>query len=194
MDFPKIVKKVESCAAYATHKKTHPHIFLAHIFYLDDPANKDSCQAGYYDSAHQRMTTFVVSGDTIETIPDQEVLQDPETPIQPLDITHVAHDEHAILTAAQEVITLHHPKAFPIKRFFIIQNSNLGEIYNVSYLTQTFSSVNIKLAIRDLSVLKHSESQLMNFDKGEQTLKDRAQKHLSRPEADIKRFSRDTGK
>ncbi len=186
MDFKKIVSDLERSPQWKVWRKSDKDAFLAHIFVMNDEANQDACQVGYYDEKKARMVTFVISMEGgIQTIPDQEVLQDPQTPILPLDISKVDHIDTAVWKKCDEFRVLEYPKSFPLKSFFIVQNTHLGQVYNVSYLTMAYTALNIKLSTVDLAVITHSEQQLMRFDKGEDDLKAAAAKKKAQAKKDV---------
>ncbi|MEK6874397.1 MAG: hypothetical protein AABX52_01460 [Nanoarchaeota archaeon] len=160
MQFQKLVNRLKRSPEYKNYHSSHPKGFLAHIFVQNEGINNSMYQLGYYDPASLRMTTFII-GDDIQSINDQEILADPETQITPLLIKDVKADQEEIYTKAEEIREKMYPQSVPIKQFFIIQNSLLGPIFNITYLTQRFSTINIKISTTDLNVLKHNEQELM---------------------------------
>ncbi|MBI4148397.1 hypothetical protein HY490_03845 [Candidatus Woesearchaeota archaeon] len=128
----------------------HPSAFLAHVFIQDQ-----TIQAGYYDASAERMTTFVVSGDRVDRIEDQEVLKTDGT-ILPLDIDRVTLQPPGARKVFSDTLKQHYPKEQPTQTFIILQQSTDGPYYNITALTASIKTINIKISATDGTVLKHS--------------------------------------
>ena len=163
MEFADVLKAVEQCAEHGEWRKTHAKAFLAHAFVMLDEANKNTWQVGYFDDATSTMSTFVTDGKKIDVIPDQEVLK-AEQQILPLNADEVKLPVAEALTLAQKAKMQHYPQEMPAKTFFIIQNiAAHGQVFNVTYFTVSFKTINIKLSTTDGKVVHHSMQALAAF-------------------------------
>ena len=109
------------------------------------------------------MTTFVLESQNISVIPDQEVLKAQQRilPLNPEDVILRVADA---LSIAQKTKTENYPQELPAKTFFIIQNlEEHGAVFNITYFTASFKTINIKLSTKDGAVLHHTMQALAAF-------------------------------
>ncbi|MFQ5620890.1 MAG: hypothetical protein ACE5FT_03530 [Candidatus Nanoarchaeia archaeon] len=162
MEFQDIVKQTENTSEFNAWRATHPEDFLAHIFVMLDEANKGIYQIGYFSQKNDRVSTFIVGKGQVQVAPDQEVAHVPGTTIAPLDITQVKASTEDITEAATNVLKEHYEKAPILKSFFIIQHLGGHQVYNFTYLTQDFQTINIRLDM-DLKLLSNDVNKLADF-------------------------------
>ena len=67
------IKTLESSKEFKDFKSKNKESFLTHVFYMLDEANKDCVQIGYYNPKRDRITTFIVEGESITRNPEAEV-------------------------------------------------------------------------------------------------------------------------
>jgi len=159
-----ILKRVDESAEYKQWRKEHADAFLAHAFVMVDEENKDVWQIGYFDEKEDKLTTFVVEPNKISVIHGQEVLKEADK-IKPLEVPDIKISVEEALAKAEEARKEHYPREMILKKFFIIQHTTNGSIFNVTYFTQSFGNINIKISTIDGKILKHSFSKLADFMK-----------------------------
>jgi hypothetical protein len=163
MELKDILKKLESSDEFASWKTHHKNAFLAHAFVMLDDANKNTWQIGYFDEEQSLMSTFVVSAQKIDLIPDQEVLKADQRilPLNPDDVKIPLGDA---LAAAQKAKLEHYPREHIAKSFFIIQNIEAhGPVFNITYFTAAFKTINVKILSKNGAVAHHSLQALAAF-------------------------------
>lgn len=161
MELNEILQKLQESSEFKEWKQKHPDAFLAHAFVMMDETNKNVWQLGYYNKEKNTMTTFVVN-DEIKVIPDQEILQS-DTEIKPLNASNVKLTVKEALNKAEEVKKEHYPKELTAKTFFIIQHMNNEDVFNITFFTMAFKTINIKLSVLDGKVITHSIQVLAKF-------------------------------
>ncbi len=163
MELQNVLESLEKTQEYQAWRTTHEQAFLAHAFVMLDEPNKNTWQVGYFDEAKNLMSTFVVQGTTIELIPDQEVLK-AEQHILALDPAAVQLPVAEALAIAQKTKMEHYPREMPAKTFFIIQNIEAhGTVFNITYFTVSFKTINVKISTRNGEVVHHSMQALAAF-------------------------------
>ena len=163
MEIMEAVAKLEKSNEFKEWQKSHEKAYLAHVFVMLDEPNKGILQIGYFDSEKNLMSTFVVSDKKIEIIPDQEVLK-ANTEIEKLKPEDVKLSVADALAAAQKAKLEHYPQEMPAKTFFIIQNlKEHGAVFNITFFTHSFKTINIKLSSKDGKVLHHTCETLAAF-------------------------------
>jgi len=149
MELKEVLSGVEKSGEFAGWKKGHPKAYLAHAFLMMDEANRDTWQVGYYDADKSLMSTFVVSSGKIEIIPDQEVFKAHQKILE-------LKPEDVKLSVAEAMEKAEKERAekfrneMPAKTFFIIQDlEEHGPVFNITYFTHSFKTINIKLSTKD---------------------------------------------
>ena len=162
MEFESIIKKIESMNEFKEWKDKHKHYYLAHAFVMLDEPNKGIWQVGYYDNKTNKVATVILEGDKISFVPDQEILQASQqiTELKPEDVKLTVDNA---LEAAKACIKENYPKELLLKSFFIIQHLPEGTVFNVTFLTRSFGTINIKISTIDGKIFKHSMGRLANF-------------------------------
>ncbi len=163
MELKDILSKIEKSKEYSDWKKEHPKSYLAHAFVMMDEANKNTWQIGYFDAEKNLMSTFVVSSEKIEVIPDQEVLKS-EHKIKQLEPEKIKLSIKEALDTAEKYRKEHYSKELVAKSFFIIQVvESHGQVFNITFFTTAFKTINIKISTIDGKVLHHSCETLAAF-------------------------------
>jgi len=161
MDFHEVLAKLTNHTIFKDWNKGHKESFLAHGFMMLDEENKDIWQIGFYNPESSKMTTFIV-GKTIEHTAEQEVLES-GAPIEKLPVEEVKVLPEKALALAKDLLKKEFAKEIPIKEFFIIQHIDKQTMFNITYFTQSFKTVNIKIDARSGEVVSKNIQALMDF-------------------------------
>lgn len=163
MEFKEVVLFVENSSEFKEWRKSNSD-FLAHAFVLLDEANKGIWQIGYFNEKEKKATTFIFENGVISLVPPQEILESGEK-ILPLEVNEVKITADEAVRIANEFRKINYPREMIAKTFFIIQKTDLGAMYNISFFSASFNVVNVKISAIDGKVLKHDVKALAGFDK-----------------------------
>jgi len=166
----KAVRELESSKEFKDWRSKSKDALLVHYFRMDGPDGKSDIQIGYYDSATQRMCTFAIGEGKISHMPDLEVFKREDSPINPLDLTKVGFDAKSVLDLASKTQLEKYPGQPIINRFFVLQNLDLGQVYNVTFVTAAFKIINMKFDSLSGELLKHHTDTLFTIEKGAENL------------------------
>ena len=159
MEFEELITEIESTPEFKEWKKSHSGFYLAHAFVMP---SDNVWQIGYYDKESNKIDTIVKLGPEIRIEPAQEILKASQE-IYPLNPADVKIKVKEALEKANECIKENYPKEILLKHFLIIQHLEGATIFNITYMTQSFSTINIKLSTIDGKVLKHTMEKLADF-------------------------------
>lgn len=139
-----LIRKDES---FKEWKKINKDSYLVHIFKMLDSANIHEAQVGFYDKKSRRITTFVVNEDSknITINPDSEIFKDNNDHIPELKIDGVKASIDSVIERIAGIMKnkySHHPAD---KRFFLLQTTKEGTVWNFTLVTKTFHVINIRL-------------------------------------------------
>ncbi|MFW6231272.1 MAG: hypothetical protein ACOC32_04605 [Nanoarchaeota archaeon] len=164
MDAIDLVRHVEQDEQYNTWRKEHPDPFLAHVFLMYDGDKLMDQQVGYFNPNTSKMTSFLVSGEKITLVPEADVFQKPGSGLLPLDIGSVTASFDSVREKAEEL--LHETyETTASKKIFILQHLQEGQVWNITFLTATFTTINIRIEANTGDILKNEEINLIDFGK-----------------------------
>jgi len=167
MEFPTLVKELEQTEEFKTWKTKHAKSFLAHVFVMIEQDTASGYQVGYMDTQNQKVTSFMITLDKqITILPPSEVLKDPDSQLQALDVENVEFSVQDIMTRAHEIRTEDYNGVPVMKVFCILQTiEGLGTVFNITFVTQDLKTLNIKLDAYSGEVVHHSMESLIHRDK-----------------------------
>ncbi len=161
MDFHHALSNLTNNLSFKEWHKNNPDSFLAHGFMMLDDANKDVWQIGFYKPERSKITTFIVNK-TIEHTSEQEVLES-GNPIQKLSVEDVKIPHEGALKTAKDIMQKEFKKEVSIKEFFIIQKLEDRTVFNITFFTQSFKTVNVKIDAKTGEIVSKSLQSLMEF-------------------------------
>ena len=162
MDLHEALAKITRHPLFVEWHKNNPTSFLAHAFVMLDEANKNTWQIGFYNPDTHKMVTFVLEPGSVKRTDEQEILEG-KTPISKLDVEHVKLSVEDALEKARECFDENYGAQSAIKHFFIIQELEGKAVFNITYLLQSFKTVNVKIDAASGEVIKHSIAALADF-------------------------------
>ena len=143
MTFRESINRLEASKIFIEWKKEHKDAYLAHSFFMKDNMVEPEWQIGYYDPKTDMISTFVV-GENILQNPDAEALKK-EGKVDKLDLTKVKFDYIDAFEAANKIQSEEFKNHVPIKRIFILQSLEGRQMWNITFVTNTFNTLNIKI-------------------------------------------------
>ncbi|MBN2422400.1 hypothetical protein JXB41_04170 [Candidatus Woesearchaeota archaeon] len=143
MDFLEALEKLKQSTVFKEFSKEHKDSYLTHGFIMLDANIKKEWQIGYYSPKKDNIITFCVNGDIMQN-PEEKVFKK-EKKVLKLDTSKIKVPFSEAIIKANEIQKKKHPKHEPIKKIYIIQHLSEGQIWNVTYVTQTFNTLNIKI-------------------------------------------------
>ena len=139
------IKTLEASKEFKDYRKENPDAFLAHVFYMPDALNKNVFQIGYYNPKKDRITTFFVEGKEITKNPEAEVFKEQEAVINPLDMKKVKLEVNEAFEIAEKIQKDKYNADSAVKKIAILQHLPLGQVWNITFVTSTFKTLNIKI-------------------------------------------------
>ncbi len=165
MDILDAIKRLEDSKEFKGWKSKNEGFYLAHVFKMMDEANKDAWQIGYYNPGKDRMVNFICSHEILIT-PETEVFKEPGKSINQLDTSKVKVDSEQALKIMQDCLDKNYSNVDIMKNFFILQNlPQSGTVYNITVLTRSFKTVNIKIDAETGDIKSHKEVSLIEQQK-----------------------------
>ena len=136
---------------------------LTYGFLMISPDIKEEWQIGYYNKTSDKIIAFTVA-DEITQNPESEVFKDKKTVLE-LDFTSIKINMDKAIIKADELQKSKYKAHDPVKKMVIIQKLSLGQVWNITYITKTFKTLNIKVDAKTGDILKYDLLDLFKFDK-----------------------------
>lgn len=156
------LKSLQNHKEFSKWKKAHPDSFLCHCFKMYDDPNKDEWQIGYYNP-DDKITTFIVAENSVKVMEESEVFKKPGTKVNQLNIDDIKCDEQTALETAKDIVKKKYPNEMISKEILIIQNLEIGSVFNITFVTKSLNTINIKIDTITKKILEDRITSLMDF-------------------------------
>lgn len=164
MNVKELIKKVESDASFEEFSKENSKSFIAHVFLMSDGDDLRDMQVGYYNPENKKMTSFTVSEDKIDRMAEQDIFQKPGHAVSKLDVSKINKDYDEVKVGVEKLITEKYGVEGS-KKIFILQNLEVGQVWNITYLTTKFSTINVKIDSTNMEIISDEEVQLIDMNR-----------------------------
>ena len=162
MDFHAALSKVTCNVLFRSWHSKHGDFFLAHAFMMLDKENEGIWQFGFYNPSEKKMTTFILDKSSVEKTSSEGILET-GSPISELDPSSIVISAPDALKKADDRFISEYKRELPLKKFFIIQVVDSIPVFNITYFTQSFKTVNIKIDAREGKLVNESIQSLVEF-------------------------------
>ena len=142
MDVFDIIGRLEKSEEFSAWSKAHSDAYLAHIFCMVEK-NEKSWQIGYVD---KELVIVFEMGEKIKQLPADKPFVKPGKFVPKLDQSTIKLDVNDALGKASALQQEKYPADKPCKIIIILQNVGQRTIYNITYVTQSFKTLNIRVA------------------------------------------------
>ena len=163
MDLKLAMKNLEGSRDFKVWRRKNKSNFFSYAFKIPQEMPGE-WQIGFYEEKKDRITTFVVRDNSISIRPEEEVFKKEETKINKIDIGKVKLAFDSALQKADEFQSNNFPNNRSIKTIAILQNlPALGNIWNITYITETFNTLNMKIDASDGKIAEHNFASILSF-------------------------------
>ena len=162
MQITNIINKLKESKEFKEWGEKNKGSFLAHVFKMLDDANRDDWQIGFYNK-DDTITTFVIANNEVKIANTENIFKRPEAKIRKLDEEKIKIDITNALETAEKTQVKEYKQEEPMKIITILQSLDIGQVYNITYVTKTFKVLNFKIDSSNGKVLKKTLKSIMDF-------------------------------
>ena len=162
MDVIEILTRLVQEKEFKEWKAENPASYLAHVFKMMDDLNKDDWQIGFYNK-DDTMTSFVVTPKSVKKTKSENIFKHPGKSVEELDEKKVEISMTKALATAEKVQATEYTGEIPFKIICILQNIEGAQVYNITYVTQSFKTLNMRIDAASGKVLSKKLSNLMDY-------------------------------
>lgn len=166
MDVLKIIDKLKKSKKFDHWKKNKKNIFFSYAFKILNDDNFLGWQIGYYNKDNDKMTTFSIIDDNIDIEKEEEIFKKPDMSVIKIDMEKIKIPFEKILEKVKEFKKKKYPNEIEEKIIVVLQNlEKFGNIWNLTYLTKAFNTLNVKVNPENGEILHHKLSSIFAFKK-----------------------------
>lgn len=166
MDIKSIIKKLNSNSEFKKWHNSNKDYYLVHCFKMLDEANEDEWQIGYYNDKKDRMVTFIFQKDDIKMVPEKDIFRKKKEKIKKIRLEKIKLSLEKVLQKAKDFIDKEYYEENAMKTIILLQNLDVGQVWNLTFLTNSFKTLNLKIDSENGKVLKHELTSLLQFEAG----------------------------
>ena len=163
MDFKTSLKKLKESSEFKKWISKNKKSYLTYAFTMIENSEKSEWQIGYYDKKLDKVTVFNINNN-VEINPEQDIFKKPGESIKKINIKDVKFGLDDVLKKANDIKEKKYPKEIVTKTIAILQNIKLGQLWNITFITTSFSTINIKIDAKTGKIIKHELISLFQFN------------------------------
>lgn len=166
MDIKPALKKLEESKDFKKWQQKNKGTYFSYAFKIPQEMGSNDWQLGFYNQKKDKITTFVIIGDNIKIRAEEEIFRKDETKVNKVQIDKVRLTFDMVLEKANEFQHKNFPHDKSVKTIAILQNlPNFGNIWNITYVTEVFNTLNMKIDASSGRVVEHNLSSVFSFRK-----------------------------
>ena len=165
MDFKTALKKLKESSEFKKWISKNKKSYLTYAFTMIENSENSEWQIGYYDKKLDKVAVFTINNN-IEINPEQEVFKKPGESIKKVNIEDVKLGLDDVLKKANNIKEKKYPKEVVTKTIAILQNIKLGQLWNITLITSSLNTINIKIDAKTGKIIKHELVSLFQFRAG----------------------------
>lgn len=165
MELIPALKKLENSTAFKKWHKKNKNTYFSYAFKIPQEM-PNQWQLGFYSKKKDKITTFVIEEDSIDIRPEEEVFKKEGTKVNEIQIADVKLTFGSAIAKADEFQKKTFPNDRSAKTIAILQNtSELGNIWNITYVTEAFNTLNMKINASTGEIIEHKLFPVLSFKK-----------------------------
>ena len=166
MELKQAFEKVSKNKEYKDSIKENKSIFFSYALITIESNKTTPWQLGFYNKSTDKITTFVIGKDEIAVQKEEEVFKKPGMEVKPIEIEKAKSKFSEIIKKADKFRNEKYSKETVSKTIAILQNlGEYGMVWNITFVTDSFKTLNMKINPENGEVLHHALESLMNFVK-----------------------------
>jgi hypothetical protein len=155
------IEKLEASDVFKEWKKENRDAYLTHAFIMIDPNIKQEWQIGYYTESNDKITTFDISEKIIKNPPAEAFKK--EGAISKLDIEKVKVPFEKAAETADIIQKQKYSRCAATNKIIILQTIT-KQVWNITYVSVTMETLNIKIDAETGEVISDSMKSLFKIE------------------------------
>ena len=166
MELKEALNKLKNNKEFKQWKKNNANTFFSYAFKILKEERFNGWQLGFYNKSNDKITTFSVNEVKIEINQEEDVFKKPDMAVKEINTEKLKLPLKKILEKIEVFKKKNYPKETGEKIIVILQNlDSFGNIWNITYITKTFNTLNMKVDAENGKILQHKLSSIFAFKK-----------------------------
>lgn len=162
MYFHNALETLEKNPKFKEWKKKNNNCKLSYGFLAIDQNMPMDWQLGFYDNKKDMITTFAMLNGELAGIKEDKVLKKEGVKVLPIDTKKIKLNVEQILELVDSIQKKEYGGEVILKTIVIIQKlPKLGDVWNITLVTQSFKTINLKLDASTGKVKEQSSASLI---------------------------------
>lgn len=163
MKLKEALDKIKKDSKFKEWEKNNKKAYFSYAFCTIGGDKNNGWQLGYYNKEKDRMTTFTINNE-VAISPEEEVFKKQDMKVKKIGLAKVKLDLDIILEKIKRFQKDKYSNEMPVKKIIILQNlEKLGNIWNITYVTKSFKTLNMKVNAENGEILQHKLSSIFSF-------------------------------
>jgi len=163
MELHAALSTLQEDSSFGQWKAKHKEAYLSHAFKMFQDQHNE-WQLGYYHPKTEKITTFLVSPNTVQQREAEEVFKQEERHVQQLELTKDILSLKEVISITQQFQQKQYPKDKSMKTIALLQSiPEYGSVWNITLVTQAFNTLNMKVHPTSGEILDHKVSSIFSF-------------------------------
>ena len=164
MDVKATLKKLQESQDFKKWLDGNKETYFSYAFKIPQEMGSDEWQLGFYNKKNDKITTFVVNNKSINIRQEEEVFKKEGMDVNEVQVDKIKLTFDNAIVKAAEFQQKNFPKDRSIKTIAILQNlPNLGNVWNITYVTEAFNTLNMKISASTGKIIEHNISSVFSF-------------------------------
>ena len=163
MNVKYVLKRLKKDKKFNDWQKKNNNFFLVNAFImLQDSDEINKIQIGYCNRKENKITSFILDKDSIDQFSDK-IFKEPNAKVIKVNIKNVNIDVETALENANKFQEKYYPSAVSTKKILLLQNNGKGEIWNITFITNSLEVLHFNIDSKNGGLLMHEKSSLLQF-------------------------------
>ena len=162
--FKEALKILEESKEFKEWKKKNPEAYLSYGFFMVEE-NDANWKIGYYHKKADKVTSFNIGKNKIMIEPETEVFKKEETKIEAIELNKIKLDLAEAVAIANQLQKEEYASENPQKIICILQKLKKHQVWNITFLTQNFNTLNFKIKSDSGRVIEKKLANVIEFRK-----------------------------
>lgn len=160
--FKEALDLLKNSKEYKNWQKDNADCYLSYAFYVVDK-DDTNWKIGFYHKNEDKITSFDIGEEKIKIEPQEEIFKKEEKSVEELNLDDVKLDLAEAVALANNLQKEEYSTENPIKIIAILQNLGNMQVWNLTFLTQNFNTLNFKIKSDTGRVLEKKLVSLMQM-------------------------------
>ncbi|MBS3131809.1 hypothetical protein J4212_05225 [Candidatus Woesearchaeota archaeon] len=164
MEIKEAITTLEANPPFIEWRSGNPHHYFSYAMKISDLNADEGWQIGFYSKESGKITSFRMSKDRIELMPEEEVFKEHDRHIEGIETESLKVDYGEAVSKAKDFIKKTYPHDSEQKTIAILQNiEKLGLVWNFTFVTHSFKTINIKVDASSGEIKDHKIDSIFSF-------------------------------